>query len=64
MAAILASQAALASMINTIPVMVVGGMVYKMQESMLPQPKPTVLRTTKRRPRVVNPYNRDYFGGF
>jgi len=36
MAAAIASQAAVASMVSTIPVVVLGGVVYKMTAAMLP----------------------------
>ncbi len=61
MAALLASQAAVASMVSTIPVVVIGGVVYKMQEAMLPQ----VQQQQQVRKKVKKDrYNREYTGNF
>ncbi len=61
MAALLASQAAVASMVSTIPVVVVGGVVYKMQEAMLPGQKRVAQKRVKPK---KSRYDRDYSGNF
>lgn len=54
-------EGALASMIGTIPVVVIGGVVYKMTEAMLPKPG-QVVGSKKKVKR--SPYNREHSGDF
>jgi hypothetical protein len=64
MAAILAADAAMASMVSTIPVVVIGGVVYKMSEAMLPKPGQSIQTVGKKQAKKVKIYGRDYSGDF
>jgi len=63
MAAALASQAAVASMVSTIPVVVLGGVVYKMTEAMLPGTRQNVQTVSRKRVKKSS-YDRNYSGNF